>query len=419
MNDIKRKLEEFLSKTRSYFLESNQADGKNQNKRKKWLNLSVVLFLFFISLFVLLSLIETNSDSNIKKEEESIEKQEGMEQKIELGTNAVKGDIKWQNFLEESIEIEGKTREEQIKTLKNILDRTKEENKEESEREFSELKNRLSYALREIEAIKLENRNFQDEMASIKSDDQENVLSTELDVININDNKRSIRTPVSSFNYIPATSYVKGKLLGGIVVSTSVNSSSEPIPVVIRLTSRGNLPRDFAVDISQCRLLASCYGDISSESAIIRAEELVCEDKEAGLMTTTKVAGVIYGDDGANGIRGSVVSMSDKHLKNVAIGGVLSGFANTAKGQDGLNFSALGVASTKQKGIKEMAEDGVLKGVSGAAEKLADYHIKLAENISPVILVPGGTEVNVVFTKSVEISSVDVEEVINSEREAR
>ena len=205
-------------------------------------------------------------------------------------------------------------------------------------------------------------------------------------------------------------------MLGGIAVSTSVNSAAEPIPVIIKLTSRGNLPKDFAVDMKQCRLLASAYGDISSERAIVRAEELVCEDKEAGLVISTKVSGVIYGDDGANGIRGSVVSMSDKHLKNAVIGGVLSGFSNSAKGQNGLDITALGAISTKKKGMKDMAQDGLLSGTSSAAEKLADYHIRLAENISPVILVPGGTKVDIVFTKSVEIGSRDIEEVINAER---
>lgn len=63
-----------------------------------------------------------------------------------------------------------------------------------------------------------------------------------------------------------------------------------------------------------------------------------------------------------------------------------------------------------------MAQDGLLSGASSAAEKLADYHIKLAENISPVILVPGGTKVDVMFTKSVEIGSTDIEKIIKSER---
>ena len=108
--------------------------------------------------------------------------------------------------------------------------------------------------------------------------------------------------------------------------------------------------------------------------------------------------------------------MSDKHLKNAVIGGVLSGFSNSAKGQNGLDITSLGAIGTKKKGMKDMAQDGLLSGTSSAAEKLADYHIRLAENISPVILVPGGTKVDIVFTKSVEIGSRDIEEVINAER---
>ena len=63
-----------------------------------------------------------------------------------------------------------------------------------------------------------------------------------------------------------------------------------------------------------------------------------------------------------------------------------------------------------------MAQEGILSGSSSAAEKLADYHIKLAENISPVILVPGGTKVDVMFIKSVEIGTNDIAEVIKEER---
>ena len=335
--------------------------------------------------------------------------------KIELGTDATKADVKWQNFLEESIETEGKTREQQIELLKNAVAKSQEAGKEEVNTELDELKSRLSYALNEIDRLKVDNQNIQQDIASLTPEHGNETIAAELGITAIN-TKLVTMPPVSSFNYIPATSYVSGHLLGGIAVSTSVNSAAEPIPVIIKLTSRGNLPKDFAVDMKQCRLLASAYGDISSERAIVRAEELVCEDKEAGLVISTKVSGVIYGDDGANGIRGSVVSMSDKHLKNAVIGGVLSGFSNSAKRQNGLQITPLGAVSTKKKGMQDMAQDGLLSGTSSAAEKLADYHIRLAENISPVILVPGGTKVDIVFTKSVEIGSRDIEEVINAER---
>jgi conjugal transfer pilus assembly protein TraB len=63
-----------------------------------------------------------------------------------------------------------------------------------------------------------------------------------------------------------------------------------------------------------------------------------------------------------------------------------------------------------------MASEGLSEGASTAAEKLASYHIKLAESMSPVIMVPGGTKVDIMFTKSVEIGSLDIKDKVALER---
>jgi conjugal transfer pilus assembly protein TraB len=413
MDKIKHRLLKIREKLKSFFKGSNVLESRAIVKRKQLINLVLVLVVLFISLVVFLVFIgEVN-----KPEKKAVDKEDtGAEyQKIELATDATGADTKWRNFLEESIETESKNRTEQIEILKSTLNKQQQEDKEQSEESLKQLNSRLSYALQAIEQLKIDKENMKTEIASLNPEEKLAAIAAELGMTTISTTP-AINAPVSSYSYIPATSYVSGHLLGGIAVSTSVNTQAEPIPVVIKLTGRGNLPKDFAVDIKQCRLLGSCYGDISSERAIIRAEELVCEDKEAGLVISTKVAGVIYGDDGANGIRGVVVSMSDKHLKSAFIGGVLSGFSNTAKNQNGLNISPLGAISTNKKNIQDIAQDGILGGGSSAAEKLADYYIKQAENISPVILVPGGTKVDVVFTKSVEVGASDVAEAIKGER---
>jgi hypothetical protein len=417
MINIKKALESLSVKIKQYFAGSEKPATKKQVDSKKRFNLVLVLLGGFVAFIVLLSFIASDESPQTNLEDQVDKEVIDSHKKIELGTDATGADTKWRNFLEESIETEGKTRTEQIELLQKTINQYKESSNEAANNEFKDLKDRLSYALSQIDRLKADNENIQNEIASL-SVEEEKVLPAELGITAINA-KQVTKVPISSFNHIPATSYVSGHLLGGIAVSTSVTSASEPIPVIIKLTSRGNLPKAFAVDIKQCRLLASCYGDISSERAVIRAEELVCEDKAAGLITSTNVAGVVYGDDGANGIRGTVVSMSEKHLKNAVIGGVLIGFSGAAKGQEGLNITSLGAVSTKKRGLKDMTQDGLLGGTSSAAEKLADYHIKLAENISPVILVPGGTKVDVMFTKSVEVGSFDVEEVINTERVAQ
>jgi len=335
---------------------------------------------------------------------------------IELATNTIKGDQLWHNHLEEKITQEQKLREKQLNIINESLLDKELAIRSSQDKEFEEIKARLSFTLRELERIKNDNVAVREDLGLIRSNMEEVILPADIDKILVA-NEYNISSPVSNFNYIPATSYITGHLLGGIVVSTSVNSVSQPVPVVIRLTDFGNLPEDFAVDIKECRLLASAYGDISSERAIIRAEELVCENKFDGLLTSTKVAGVIYGDDGMNGIRGSVVSMSDKHLKNAFLGGVLSGFSKNAKPGEAINISPIGtISNTAKKGFKDRASDSLLQGSSTAAEKLADYHIRLAENISPVILIPGGSKVDVMFTKGVYIGSSDVQDKISNSR---
>ena len=117
-----------------------------------------------------------------------------------------------------------------------------------------------------------------------------------------------------------------------------------------------------------------------------------------------------------NGIRGVVVSMSDRHLRNAFTSGVLSGFANVAHGKNSFTLTSAGAVNTKKQGGFGISKEGLMSGFSTAAEKLADYHIKLAENISPVILIPGGTKVDVVFTKGVYIGSRDVKKRIKKAR---
>jgi hypothetical protein len=413
MIDLERKLNILIAKIKNYFIGTEKIESTTTLTKKQRLNFILLITLGFVSFFVLILFLSSNQEERSTEVVEEVSKEHKA---IELGSDATKGAVKWQNFLEESIEEEGNKRQTQIDILKDTIANSVETTKEESSKEFEEIKSRLAYALSEIDRIKADNQNIQSDIASLGVDENAIQKSAELGITSVVESVTT-KAPVSSFNYIPATSYVSGHLLGGVSVSTSVNSASEPIPVIIKLTGRGNLPKDFAVDMKQCRLLCSCYGDISSERAIIRAEELVCEDQEAGLIISTKVAGVIYGDDGANGIRGMVVSMSEKHLKNAFVGGVLSSFSNTSRWQGGLSITSLGAVNTKKRGAKDMAEDGLMGGTSSAAEKLADYHIKLAENISPVILIPGGTKVDVVFTRSVEIGSFDVEERINTARE--
>lgn len=403
MDDWQVKLNLLQERIHKFFAGTKERISKSQVLKKQRINKLLVLVGIIIGLLVMVIFLATNSADNLS--EDNNDEVASDASIIELATSATKGKQKWQNFLEEEIEDEKNQRNEQINLLKKAVEDNADSQKQSMNKEVAEMKARISFTLSELNRLKTENMNLRNDIDTLRAE-EEKLDAAQLGITSLV-GRSTVKPPISTFNHIPATSYISGNLLGGIAVSTSVNSASEPIPVIIKITDRGSLPKDFAMDIKQCKILASCFGDISSERAIIRAEEIVCEDRDAGIALSTKIAGLIYGDDGSNGIRGSVVSMSDKHIKNAFTSSLLSALANTGKGERGFTLQSSGALTSKRKGIKELAGDGLLNGASNAAEKIADYHIKLAENISPVILVPGGTKVDIIFTKSVQLGSFE------------
>jgi hypothetical protein len=208
----------------------------------------------------------------------------------------------------------------------------------------------------------------------------------------------SFDEPKPAEDYVPEGTYFTGYLLGGIVVSTALNTPDEnATPVTIRLTQRGNLSKLNSTDISKCVITGSAYGDLSSERAVVRLEKLVCEND--GMYITSNIAGQLYGADGYNGIKGTVVSTSSKHIKNAAIGGLIGGIAGAAKGQDGASLTGLGLISTKKKGMGDVLGQGASVGASNAGDKIADYYLRQAEAMSPVLTVPSGVRVNAQIIK--------------------
>jgi hypothetical protein len=288
-----------------------------------------------------------------------------------------------------------------------------EEYKAQNKDEIVELKQQLLSAqsdLREALQEIIEMKNQQKDSLVNESSLSERHIS----LINISD-EPNIVTPKDSKIYIPETSYVSGFLMGGIAVSTSIGSQGAPIPVAIRITDRGNLPKNFNMDFKNCRILGSGYGDLSSERAVIRVETMICETQDSDEVITTKIAGIIYGDDGMNGIKGRVVDMSGKHIRNAAVGGILTGFANTMKMEGQFALGSFGAIQTKQQNIGDKLRNNSLSGIGNSADKIADYYIKQAENMSPILLIPGGTKVDVLFTKGVYLGSSDIVKKINNE----
>lgn len=347
------------------------------------------------------------------RESNSVEQSESKQTTIQLASDALDPDKYWRNHQEEELhkqkekfnaEIEAlkEQQEDMVAGIKNMLNKQLHQVKEQLNLANAE----LAEAALELKAARVFNEN-----QTLKS----NFVAPHMNVNEVS-NGTEFDVPKPASNYIPEGTYFTGNLPGGIVVSTGLNAPDENATIVmIRLVSRGNLSPSNKLDVSKCRIRGSAYGDLSSERAIIRLEKLICEVD--GNYVTSLITGQIYGPDGLNGLKGDVIATSEKHIRSALIGGVLSGFAKSVKGQDGMAITGLGVLQTEKKGFKDMAKEGGMEGVASAGEKMADFYLKQAERMSPVLVIPGGVRVNAQITEGFFFGEIGTHQRVKNMRE--
>jgi conjugal transfer pilus assembly protein TraB len=119
-------------------------------------------------------------------------------------------------------------------------------------------------------------------------------------------------------------SFTRGTLLGGLDAPTGGQSQSNPHPVLIRLSDNSVLPNRFRGEYRDCFVIAAGYGDISSERAYLRTENLSCVRAD-GAALEVKIQGSVYGEDGKVGMRGRLVTKQGQMLANALLAGVVSG----------------------------------------------------------------------------------------------
>lgn len=406
-NDSSIDKEDWNSESASFSEPENKLASNDLFKKKQEKLLVKILIIALLGIIGLIFLLTA------KEQKKVISAQKPL--KIETADETLDTEKMWRNHLEVKIgdmqtEVDIKLKQSQeaaIANEKRLLDEIK--------LEMEKVQEQVNFAKNELQGAALElgrALNIQQEM---------NAKEPPLEISKTSSSFLEADTeydePKDSKYYIPKTTYVSGYLLGGLAVSTAMSApESDTTPVVMRVTQRGNLPKNFSVDISTCRIYGSGYGNLSSERAVVRLEEMICTDPKTDLITTTSVAGILYGDDGANGIKGAVVSTGSKHIQSALIGGIISGLSQSAKGQEAMTISPIGVASASKQTIVDMLKKGAFAGAGNAAEKAADYFLKLAESVSPILHVPAGVRVQAMFIKGFHMGELKTHAKIAKER---
>lgn len=221
----------------------------------------------------------------------------------------------------------------------------------------------------------------------------------------------------TSQNYLTSGTFVRAQLLSGLDAPTGGQAQSSPQPILMRLIDDGHLPNQFRAKMKECLIVATGYGDLSSERAIIRTESLSCITK-SGTALDQQIKGFVAGEDGKAGIRGRLVTKQGQVLANALIAGIGSGLGQAFQQNSTITAtSALGTTTSVEPG--KQFQSGVTAGIGKAFDRLTQYYITLAEKLFPVIEVDAGRVVDVILTKGTELPmghALDSHEILTSRR---
>jgi len=224
--------------------------------------------------------------------------------------------------------------------------------------------------------------------------------------------KRNVETE------IPAGTVVKCLLVSSADCSVGINTPSDPNTVLLQPIANGKLPKKVQVALKGSRIIGTAVGDIASERVRIRTERLTLMLGSSGDFVETSIAGFVSGEDGKEGLRGVVVDRSGAIISRAAFASFLQGVGQSI--QATLNNQTIEklskVGDTQSILDVDTFRNAGIGGGNTALNKLAEYYIKRAEQLQPVIQIQAGRMVDVIFLKSVKLGEKNIEKEIEKER---
>jgi conjugal transfer pilus assembly protein TraB len=200
----------------------------------------------------------------------------------------------------------------------------------------------------------------------------------------------------SAIEFIPAGSFVRVAMLNGVDAPTGGQAQGNPLPMAFQVLDTANLANKYRLDIKDCRFIAAAWGDLSSERTMGRTESLTCIID--GETIEMPVKGTVIGEDGKAGMRGRLVTKQGQLLANALFAGSLSGIGRAFQAA-ATTTTAGGGGITQTIDPDKVAQAGIGGGVGQAGNMLAQYYLKAADKLFPVIETDGGRVVEILITK--------------------
>ncbi|NRD89596.1 conjugal transfer protein TraB [Sphingopyxis sp. BSNA05] len=209
--------------------------------------------------------------------------------------------------------------------------------------------------------------------------------------------------------YLPPNSYAPAKVIVGVDASVGVASQSDPLPVVLRITGparsvvkNGKL---LTTNITGCIVNGAARGDLSAEKVYVKLARMTC-NQPGGRVAVSEVKGFIS-FAGKSGVRGRVVSREGSLVSQALLAGIVGGFGRGFSANANGIFSGQIGANGKRDSLSgaDILTGGLGQGAGDAADTVSKYLIERAEQYQPVVEMPTGIDVEIVFLDGVHVRS--------------
>lgn len=212
-----------------------------------------------------------------------------------------------------------------------------------------------------------------------------------------------------SANYLPPNSIAVARVIVGVDAAAGVQSQTDPLPVVLRITGPARSVYDkgrlLSTNVAGCLVNGAARADLSSEKVYVKLQRMTCPQPN-GRYAVSEVKGFIaFG--GKTGVRGRVVSREGALVGQAFLAGLFGGFgrgfaANTNSVLTGSNVTVNGERQRLSGG--DILQGGLGEGVATSGDMVSKYLIERAEQYQPVIEMPTGIDVEIVFLEGVFIN---------------
>jgi len=215
---------------------------------------------------------------------------------------------------------------------------------------------------------------------------------------------------------IPVNSAIESVMLTGINARAQTAAQSTPgrvlsatsvgAPFVTKIKGDAILPNGWRLDdLGDCFLGGSGIGILSTERANVISDKISCLATNGELWEgSVKAYGVDL--DGIQGISGKVVSKQGTILGMTFLAGVASGLGTAITPVQVPSIASLssGQSPYVTPSAGQIGRTAVGTGVSNASSKLADFYLKYASEMFPIVEVVAATRVTWILQESVVLT---------------